>query len=64
MQRRQTEFRDATALPIQPPSLADIARRAYELFEARRHQHGHDLDDWLEAERQLTEASLQQFATV
>jgi hypothetical protein len=30
-----------------------IARRAYELFEARGGLHGHDLDDWLEAERQI-----------
>jgi hypothetical protein len=30
-----------------------IARRAYELFDARGRWHGHDLDDWLEAERQI-----------
>ena len=27
-----------------------IACRAYELFEERGHQHGHDLEDWLRAE--------------
>lgn len=32
----------------------DVARRAYELFLARGAGHGLDLDDWLEAERQLT----------
>jgi hypothetical protein len=32
----------------------EVARRAYELFLARGRQHGGDLDDWLEAERQLT----------
>jgi hypothetical protein len=32
----------------------DIARRAYELFLSRDGQHGRDVDDWLEAERQLT----------
>jgi hypothetical protein len=31
----------------------DVARRAYELFLSRDGQHGHDVDDWLEAERQL-----------
>ena len=31
-----------------------VARRAYELFLARGAAHGRDLDDWLEAERQLT----------
>jgi hypothetical protein len=29
-----------------------IACRAYELFEERGHQHGHDLKDWLRAEAQ------------
>jgi hypothetical protein len=31
----------------------DVARRAYELFLSRGGQHGGDVDDWLEAERQL-----------
>jgi Protein of unknown function (DUF2934) len=31
----------------------DIARRAYELFLARGGAEGHDVEDWLEAERQL-----------
>jgi hypothetical protein len=31
----------------------DIARRAFELFEARGREHGRDLDDWLQAEREL-----------
>jgi hypothetical protein len=30
-----------------------IARRAYELYVARGLTDGHDLDDWLEAEREL-----------
>jgi hypothetical protein len=30
-----------------------IARRAYEIYQSRGAQHGADLDDWLEAERQL-----------
>jgi hypothetical protein len=31
----------------------EIARRAYEIYEARGAQNGYDLDHWLEAERQL-----------
>jgi hypothetical protein len=31
----------------------DVARRAYDLFLARGAQHGDDVGDWLEAERQL-----------
>ena len=30
-----------------------IARRAHELFEARGREHGHDLDDWFRAQREL-----------
>jgi len=30
-----------------------IARRAYELFEERGREDGQDLDDWLQAEREL-----------
>jgi len=36
-------------------SSEEVARRAYELFLARGAGHGRDLDDWLQAERQLTE---------
>jgi len=31
----------------------DIARRAFELYCERGSAHGHDLDDWLNAEREL-----------
>ena len=30
-----------------------VARRAYEIYQRRGGNHGADLDDWLEAERQL-----------
>ncbi|HVB38108.1 MAG TPA: DUF2934 domain-containing protein [Vicinamibacterales bacterium] len=30
-----------------------VALRAYDLFITRGATHGHDLDDWLEAEREL-----------
>lgn len=30
-----------------------IARRAYALYVARGCQHGHDLEDWLQAESEL-----------
>jgi hypothetical protein len=31
----------------------EVARRAYEIYQRRGGEHGADLDDWLEAERQL-----------
>ena len=33
--------------------LEQIARRAYELYEARGREDGHDLDDWLRAEAEI-----------
>jgi hypothetical protein len=36
----------------QPPE-DDIARRAYTLFERRGGEHGYDVGDWLQAEREL-----------
>ena len=35
------------------PTNGDIASRAYELYLARDCQHGHDIDDWLQAERDV-----------
>jgi hypothetical protein len=32
----------------------EIRRRAYELYEARGRGDGHDLEDWLEAEAEIT----------
>ena len=35
------------------PSHDAIARRAYELYELRGRQDGHDWDDWFQAEDEL-----------
>ena len=35
---------------------ADIARRAFELYCSRGGQHGSDVEDWLQAERELSSA--------
>jgi hypothetical protein len=43
--------RDRRTQPRVPPT--DIARRAYELYVQRGGEHGHDIDDWLQAEREL-----------
>ncbi len=32
---------------------ADMSRRAFELYEARGCHDGHDVEDWLQAEREL-----------
>jgi hypothetical protein len=40
-----------------PHLMARIQQRAYHLFEAAGFQHGHDLEHWLEAERQIAGTS-------
>ncbi len=35
-----------------------IRLRAYEIFEARGRTHGHDLDDWLQAEREIIKGNI------
>jgi hypothetical protein len=40
--------------PITDPAYTqEIRVRAYELFEQRGREPGHDLDDWLQAEAEL-----------
>jgi hypothetical protein len=36
------------------PTTEEIAIRAYELYQSRGGSDGTDLDDWLQAERELT----------
>jgi len=48
----ETELYQAT--PITEPSYnLQIRVRAYELFEQRGREDGHDLDDWLQAESEI-----------
>ena len=46
----------ATTQPIAPSS-ADVARRAFELYCQRGCQDGYDVQDWLQAERELLSVS-------
>lgn len=45
------------AQPQDPNVIVRIQQRAYGLFEAGGREHGHDLEHWLEAERQITGTS-------
>jgi ABC-type tungstate transport system permease subunit len=40
-------------MAIQRPTHDQIAARAYEIFIARGGAHGHDNEDWQQAEREL-----------
>jgi hypothetical protein len=41
------------ALPKRELTHPQIAHRAFEIYVARGGHHGHDMNDWFEAERQL-----------
>ena len=65
MAKAKTRERAATAVerapksPAQPATVtdSDVARRAYELYLARGCEDGHDVEDWLQAERELRSSS-------
>jgi hypothetical protein len=40
--------------PVQHPSQEEIRRRAFEIHIERGGIHGCDLDDWMQAEKELT----------
>ena len=46
------------------PQRAQIARRAFLLYLARGAQPGHELDDWLQAERELIAGAVGDFEVV
>ena len=50
------EFPTAVAI-VSGVTESDIARRAFELYCDRGCEDGHDVDDWLNAERELSDAS-------
>ncbi len=39
-----------------------VRLRAYELYEARGREDGHDLDDWLRAEEEITQKNVRPIA--
>ena len=41
--------------PVQQPSDDEVRRRAFEIHVERGGLRGYDLDDWLEAEKELTQ---------
>lgn len=49
---QNTALADDKPFPM-PVDREQIAHRAFELFCARGCQDGHDIDDWLSAEREL-----------
>jgi hypothetical protein len=52
--KTSTFGRTAAEANAENSSEAEIRRRAYELYEARGRGDGHDVEDWLEAEVEIT----------
>ena len=45
----------AISAPVDPDTFEDqIRARAYELYEERGKEDGHDVDDWIRAEAEIT----------
>jgi hypothetical protein len=52
---KRSASKNAPAYVSRPgiPTHEAIARRAYEIYRGRGSDDGHDLDDWLQAEREI-----------
>lgn len=59
MQHEHSTAAKAKTLAIEPSQNLEkeIRRRAYELYAERGREDGHDLDDWLRAEAEITQAA-------
>jgi hypothetical protein len=51
--RAQIGSSETTSRDSAKPTEDRIRQRAYERYQERGGEHGHDTDDWLEAEREL-----------
>ena len=49
-------------MKAQRPTHQEIAARAYQIFLERGCQHGHDRDDWLQAEYELMQLPVRKLA--
>jgi hypothetical protein len=54
--QRQSHSDVARSLGYMKPTREEIAQRAYEIYQARKGKPGNPDEDWLQAERELTEA--------
>ena len=57
MAKNQTK-KQTTAFATNPNHDEEIRRRAYELYEARGREDGHDLEDWLLAEEEINATAI------
>jgi hypothetical protein len=65
MKPTHTETELYPTTPITDPSRENqIKVRAYQLFDQRGREHGHDVDDWLQAEVELAMPARSQITAV
>lgn len=57
--RKKTLSANAAAVAVFQPQHEEIALRAYQFFVQRGCAHGRDLEDWLQAEREVLAKSSQ-----
>jgi hypothetical protein len=53
--KRSSASDNVLRMPGSDPRRDEIARRAYEIFLSRGSNHGRDFEDWLQAEREVSE---------
>ncbi len=59
MQSERIKSTSVTPISDTHPNLhEEIRSRAYELYEQRGREDGHDMDDWLRAEAEVTRTPL------
>ena len=52
-----------TPTTTEPQNIEEqIRQRAFELYESRGREDGHDLDDWLRAEKEVTQQKTRSIA--
>lgn len=54
--------RRASRATMPVPDQTAVARRAYEIFQERGGEPGHELDDWLQAEYELMQLPIRKIA--
>ncbi len=52
-ERRVDVAREPVAKSMSQPSYQQVSRRAFEIWERTGKQHGHDVENWLQAEAEL-----------
>jgi len=55
--KRTIASKTKAARVTRQPTVDEIQMHAYAIYVRRGSEHGHDLDDWLQAERELVAAS-------